>query len=295
MRIFLFFHTNNIQNSSTLQALLKDFRGHTMVYFIIIILSFSIPFLTGYFIYKLKKLKKQKYIVTQRTERAKGERGEEIVARILGETISNKQYVLHNLLFKIDENRSCEIDHIFINKFGVWVIETKNYAGIIYGNEKQLEWTQVLKFGTESKQLYNPIKQNATHIYHLSQVLKMQNIFHNIVVFLNADISNMSIDTLYTQTTLSTIKNQSTKIQLSVKQMEDIYYKLLQLKESRTITKEEHIQNIHRQQAIIKDGFCPRCGRKLVIRHGKYSNFYGCPNYPKCKFTKNLIDNSYLS
>lgn len=32
-------------------------------------------------------------------------------------------------------------------------------------------------------------------------------------------------------------------------------------------------------------GFCIYCGIPLVKRHGKYGDFFGCPNYPKCKYT----------
>jgi restriction system protein len=31
---------------------------------------------------------------------------------------------------------------------------------------------------------------------------------------------------------------------------------------------------------------CPQCSGKLVERNGKYGKFWGCSNYPKCKFTK---------
>lgn len=276
-----------------------------MGYVLVAILIFSILFYICYKIFKSKKDKTKEYKNSQKDIQSqcknaamhslkeyqanfKGERGEQIVASILGESIAGKQYVLHNLLFKINSNKSCEIDHIYINKFGVWVIETKNYSGSIYGNLQQRNWTQVLAYGAESNQFYNPIKQNASHIYHLSNYLNMKNIFHNIVVFLYADISYIPIDTLYTQDSLHTIKNKATNIQLSAKQMEYIYQKLLELKERNTITKEEHIQNIHREQKVIEYGFCPRCGRQLVVRHSKYGYFYGCPNYPKCTFKKSI-------
>ena len=102
---------------------------------------------------------------------SKGERGENRVAKILGDTISGEQYVINDLLFQDENGQSCQIDHIFINKFGIWVIETKNYTGNIYGQENQREWTQVLAYGNEKNKFYNPIKQNATHIYHLSNYL----------------------------------------------------------------------------------------------------------------------------
>lgn len=36
------------------------------------------------------------------------------------------------------------------------------------------------------------------------------------------------------------------------------------------------------------DLFCPRCGSKLVKRNGNYGEFYGCKNYPTCRFTKKI-------
>lgn len=33
---------------------------------------------------------------------------------------------------------------------------------------------------------------------------------------------------------------------------------------------------------------CPRCGGALLKREGKFGDFLGCTNYPKCKYTKNI-------
>jgi len=35
---------------------------------------------------------------------------------------------------------------------------------------------------------------------------------------------------------------------------------------------------------------CPKCGKPLVIRQGRYGDFMACSGYPKCKFTKNLLE-----
>lgn len=223
----------------------------------------------------------------RKAPKSKGELGEILVAEILGKTISGKQYVINDLLFKNEMGQSCQIDHIYINKFGIWVIETKNYAGYIYGQENQLEWTQVLSYGNEKNKFYNPIKQNATHIYHLSKYLKVNNIFQNVVVFLSrADISNVVSDNVYSIQELESIKNKVTDISLSIEKMEYYYNRLSELKNCTTISKDEHIENIHKMQEQIQQGICPRCGGKLVLREGKTGQFYGCSNYPKCKFTK---------
>ena len=44
-----------------------------------------------------------------------------------------------------------------------------------------------------------------------------------------------------------------------------------------------------RQEAAISNGRCPSCGGRLVKRQGKYGVFYGCSNYPKCKYTKPIV------
>ena len=65
-------------------------------------------------------------------------------------------------------------------------------------------------------------------------------------------------------------------------------YKLL-LANKTDITKREHTKNIRTQQKNVERGICPRCGGNLVLRNGKYGEFYGCSNYPKCKFTKKNV------
>ena len=35
----------------------------------------------------------------------------------------------------------------------------------------------------------------------------------------------------------------------------------------------------------LRNGKCPRCGGDLILRNGKYDKFYGCSNYPKCRYT----------
>lgn len=35
-----------------------------------------------------------------------------------------------------------------------------------------------------------------------------------------------------------------------------------------------------------KAGICPRCGGELIKRKGKFGEFFGCSNYPDCRFTR---------
>ena len=37
---------------------------------------------------------------------------------------------------------------------------------------------------------------------------------------------------------------------------------------------------------------CPKCGSKMIIRLGKFGRFYACSNFPKCKYTEPLKENT---
>ena len=34
------------------------------------------------------------------------------------------------------------------------------------------------------------------------------------------------------------------------------------------------------------DELCPKCGRNMMIRHGRYGEFTTCSGYPECKYVK---------
>ena len=78
-------------------------------------------------------------------------------------------------------NKTTQIDHIVISRFGIFVIETKNYKGVIYGQERDTIWTQY--FNTNCKyQFLNPLHQNYGHVMALKALLDEEHI-HSIVAF----------------------------------------------------------------------------------------------------------------
>ena len=44
----------------------------------------------------------------------------------------------------------------------------------------------------------------------------------------------------------------------------------------------------YEEKSTPKKNTCPKCGAELVVRKGKYGDFLGCKNYPKCKYTKEI-------
>ena len=233
------------------------------------------------------KIKSNSDYKSYETPEEKGKDGEFEVSEALGEDIENQKYIFNNVIFADNKGNTCQIDHIVINKNGIWVIETKNYSGMIFGNEKEIQWTQMLAYGKEKYILYNPILQNQTHIYRLSEYLKAKNIFNNVIVFTgNANINNVTANQVCNIDNLPYLIQQKTNINLNQEQILLYKDKITELIEKNNITEEEHIRNVKQLQQNIENNICPRCGGELKLKNGKYGKFYGCENYPNCKFTK---------
>jgi hypothetical protein len=102
----------------------------------------------------------------------KGKRGEKRVGKIL-ERLAEKYngYVINDIIIPNGNGGTSQIDHILLSRFGIVVVETKNYSGRLYGSASQQYWTQVLAYGNTKNKLYNPLLQNKTHIYNLKQIV----------------------------------------------------------------------------------------------------------------------------
>lgn len=76
-----------------------------------------------------------------------------------------------------------QIDCLAYDERGIFVFESKDYAGWIYAHGGRRYWTQVLNFGAEKNQFYNPIRQNSTHISALRTLVKPEIPIHSLIVF----------------------------------------------------------------------------------------------------------------
>lgn len=216
-----------------------------------------------------------------------GEDGELRVKKLIGGTVDGEQYVLNNYML-VFEGKSSQIDHIVIKKNGLFVIETKDYAGFIYGKENQQQWTQVLAYGKVKNKFYNPVKQNATHIYQLKKILNENIEYKSIIVFVQNNTEHIVASNVVPFFMLSGKLNARSDKLLTDEQMKRVYNKLVEAKSKHNTSNQEHIEGINQMIDNIKKGICPRCSGKLVERKGHHGMFLGCTNYPKCKFTKKL-------
>ena len=88
--------------------------------------------------------------------------------------------ILNNIYLNT-KHRSTEIDVIMIHETGIYVFESKNFNGWIYGGYKQKEWTQKLQH--TQNHFYNPIWQNEGHISALKNVLGKELPYISLIVF----------------------------------------------------------------------------------------------------------------
>lgn len=235
------------------------------------------------------------FVLLRRRIPSKGKVGEKRVANKLDKLPEDKYRVLNDVMIRTPKGTS-QIDHIVVSIYGIFVIETKFYNGWIFGGEHAEYWTQNI-YG-EKNSFYNPILQNGGHVRVLRKTLQDFGDlpFFPIVTFseqadLKINVSEACV--IYWSQILSTIRRYS-KERLTMKQVNEIYNFIdkIKLDTKEKETNREHIRDIYKarekKEESIAAGKCPRCGGKLVLREGKYGKFYGCSNYPNCKFTQQL-------
>lgn len=137
----------------------------------------------------------------------KGKMGEFEVSAILA-TLSGIDYIVINNITLPSKFGTTQIDHIVVSIYGIFVIETKNYTGLIYGGENAETWTKNM-WGNKYE-YRNPHKQNYGHVKTLQQLLNLpMGNFIPIVVFSNS--ANISVQTDKTVITLFHLRGAITR------------------------------------------------------------------------------------
>lgn len=186
----------------------------------------------------------------------KGQQGEEEAKKLLEEISKeiNDSYLINNVYIPSykDRNgnlRTIEIDHLLITRSGIFVIETKSRSGVIYGNELDDNWTQVLGYENEIKHtFFNPIKQNDTHIRVLKRVLRQEKLqCFSCILFIDGDISNIESDLVFNKMKLKEyIFDQVEEIIYDKEFVFSLFNRINYYKEHPVVSKEDHIKEIHK-------------------------------------------------
>ena len=263
--------------------------GEIMIFLVIFFIVFILLYILKFFFYA----------------KIKGDIGEQWVIKELSKLNFLDYYRYNNLLIQT-ERGSSQIDHVVVSKKGIFVIETKNFSGYIYGNEKSKIWKKYSQGRRFETKFNSPIFQNYGHIKALKE--KLPNInpsaYKNIVVFVGDckfKVSTYKHTVVYLRNLLGVFhESENEEDVFTDEQMNNIISTLESLAHS---TKED-FKNHKRQVKQIKSETtlqeneksnelkftCPRCGSPLIIKHGRNGAFYACTKYPLCKYTRNLFE-----
>lgn len=224
---------------------------------------------------------------------------------------------LYNCYLPKDKGQTTEVDVMMIHRSGVYVFESKNYSGWIFGSENAKTWTQTLPSGRKAhkEHFLNPIMQNKLHIRWLENQIGESYSIHSVIVFSERctlkkiDVISPNIFVIKRDKVLRTVREIAGKtgISISQEQVEALYTKLYPFTQVSEDVKQKHIENIKEEHAeefsdsitddesAVSDEMllCPKCGGKLVLRvseKGTYagSQFYGCSNFPRCRYMKKV-------
>lgn len=234
---------------------------------------------------------------------------------------------------KSDETTFTEIDLILLHESGIYVIESKNFSGRIFGSEGDRNWTQSLP-GRGKKRtysFYNPIRQNKGHLNCLKKYLDLGSGVpcYSVVVFSDRcelrkiPPANGEYFIVQRKDLLQTVqKNAKTAgRRLTREEIDTLYRRLYPLTQRSEAEKALHTETVRQKQKKTatskpapipaapkavepppkqEERICPRCGGKLVVRpvqKGERAGklIWGCSNYPKCRFIENIEEETTVT
>ncbi len=117
-----------------------------------------------------------------KTPWAKGHIGELLVRLFAHWQLDKQTYRrLHNVTLNTPDGTT-QIDHVFLSPYGIFVLETKNMRGWIFGSEQQPQWTQ--KLYRRLFKFQNPLRQNYKHLKALEATLGVSaEHLHSVITF----------------------------------------------------------------------------------------------------------------
>jgi len=190
------------------------------------------------------------------------------------------------------KNGTTQIDHLLVSPYGVFIVETKNIKGWIFGSENQPKWTQSL-YGNNFS-LQNPIRQTFRQKKILSEYLDLdESIIHTVIYFVGKCKLKTHLPTNVIKSGLGRYIKQFRNPILSPEEISRVVAALEHYVAESSLTSKDHIRSLRERHSSTT--VCPKCGSKLIERTAKKgpnagSRFLGCENYPRCRFTKQALD-----
>ena len=227
-----------------------------------------------------------------KSSRFKGMLGEAFVRVTAWFFLPGRTYLrFHNVTLPTSDGTT-QIDHIFVSRFGIFVVETKNMKGLIIGEKTQKQWTQ--QFSSTSFPFQNPLHQNYKHVKALEKALNISSkMIHSVVVFVGKSTfkSPMPVNVRQRSDYISYIKSFRSPL-LSESQVRKARTGIQSVQLAPTWkTHRQHVQQLEKrfQGCEVKtEKICPNCGQQMVLRIAKKGRntgrqFWGCSAYPECR------------
>jgi restriction system protein len=208
--------------------------------------------------------------------------------------LDSESYIDVNNVTIPTKNGTTQIDHIIVSRYGIFVVETKNMSGWIFGDEKNPQWTQSV-FGKKFK-FQNTLHQNYRHTKALSDFLGIEHDkFFSVVMFWGECELKTALPPNVMSSGYTSYINSKTVIIFSDAEVREIVsmIKTGMLPKS-WATSRQHIASLN--ERFTNKTVCPKCNSPLVLRTAKTgtnigSQFYGCTKYPACCYVVKLETN----
>lgn len=200
----------------------------------------------------------------------------------------SKYRAFHNVLLNTS-NDTTQIDHIFVSRYGIFVVETKNMKGRIFGEPSQATWTQRI-YGNNYP-FQNPLRQNYKHTKALEALIDVpEHAIYSVIIFVGRSTFGTIMPEEVTHGAGSLIRyiKSRKRLALTSKQVQAATSVIESNRQKATHkTQREHVNKIQSRP------ICHKCGSLMVLRTAKKDansgqKFWGCSQYPGCRSTQPL-------
>ena len=198
--------------------------------------------------------------------------------------LSDEYLVINDIMIKTKDGSTHQIDHVVISKYGIFVIETKQYKGYRKGNDYDKRWLR--KNGKKKIYVNNPLHQNYGHVKSLEEILNLpeEKFISLVCIPSRATVSVKSNNVTRIYDLIDKITSYKEDI---IENSNELYEIITNLNITDKVERKVHVKNA-REIKSNKDeelkNKCPKCGGELIKRNGKYGEFWGCSNFPKCRY-----------
>jgi restriction system protein len=222
-----------------------------------------------------------------KSSRVKGFIGELRVRLALRLRLDRATYrAVHDLTLPTPDG-TIQIDHVVVSRYGIFVIETKNMKGWIFGGERQSQWTQ--KIFRHTTRFQNPLMHNYKHVKALQALLDVPpETIHSVVTFVGDSTFKTPIPANVTQG--RRFIGYTRSFRAPVFRDAAVEAVLQRVADGRlkpgASTHRAHVQSLKTRADPLAERGCPKCGSVLILRTVRKGpkagdRFWGCSTYPQ--------------